>query len=178
MRRTRRILAAAMSLLSAVGVAAIVRPAAAVAATPTQYVLMNLLNLQCLQENGTTSSVYLGGCTENHSAIWTRSALGGYALKNLHSGLCLSVTGAQPGVYMHACGTNTTTSTAQEWAFTDYGPIGGPLNVGGHDLTGDGGTLTNRHSGLRLYWKGTSLSAVQQASSGADFADLWGLLVV
>jgi hypothetical protein len=164
MSRMRGILAAAaaMATLMCIGSAIASQPAKA---ATQEYAVMSGDSLTCLQEDGTTSAVYLGNCTSNNSDIWTRSALAGYSWDNLHSGKCISVTGSDPGIYMNTCGTDTTTDTAQEWILSDCGTVN-DIQFAGKDYSGLGCFVKNKHSGDYLWWAGGgNPSEVEQVSN-------------
>lgn len=97
---------------------AILPGAAAMAAGPPGNGSFFQLEIQaapgyCLQENGTSSSVYLGSCSAtNHSDLWYNPSGDIGEIANLHSGLCLSVTGNQAGAYLNTCNFG---QRAQEW---------------------------------------------------------------
>lgn len=114
----------------------------------------------CLQENGTTSGVYLGSCSTNHSDYWYAPSGDTYEIANLHSNLCLSVTGTDAGVYLNTCSPG---ATAQEW-----------LSVS--DSFGRG--IYNAHSNYYLWQSGAT--GIQQRNSfdPSSVHDSWNLTSV
>jgi Ricin-type beta-trefoil lectin domain len=109
----------------------------------------------CAQEDGTTSSVYLGGCSlTNHSDLWYNPTNDIYEIANLHSGLCFSVTGDNAGVYLNTC---VPGQTAQEWQAYGLDEI------------------QNVHTGYCL-WQSDSAIQQRNSCSNTNVHDLWLLL--
>lgn len=167
MRKLWRILAALTIPVASLLGAATLSPSAHAA---SGYELFNEASRGCLQENGTTSAVYVGNCDSNQSSdLWILTPFSsGYELVNVHTlsnPMCVSVTGVDPGVYMNHCA--AAGATAQEWYERPSSAFSGDV------------TLTNAHSGLCL-WQTNILSStvIQQGCSGNSLNDSWDLIGV
>jgi Ricin-type beta-trefoil lectin domain len=109
----------------------------------------------CAQEDGTSSPVYLGGCSlTNHSDLWYNPTNDISEMANLHSGLCFSVSGYDAGVYLNTC---VPGQTAQEWRA--YGVD----------------EIQNVHTGYCL-WQSESAIQQRNSCSNTNVHDLWLLL--
>jgi hypothetical protein len=116
---------------------------------PGYFMLYNVSTEQCLQEDGTTSAAYGGGCPStkwenslvNHSLAWSATSATNFSLKNEHSGKCLIVSSTSTSVSAGAC-----TGTAQEWnEFVWVNSAGVPLGSGFQNV-GDGLILAENPS--------------------------------
>jgi len=159
-RKTRKLLAvAAAPLLCLLLLAATALTAPGAKAASYYELYWGQTGASCLAENGTTTGVYLSGCsTTNHSLYWEIPAEGGQGqIINEHSGLCLTANDAGD-VYLAACGTNH----VQLWNRTRYD--------GSWDL------YTNVHVPgdllVRFYTDPTS-EAVMVGSSSSYGDDFW-----
>ena len=102
------------------------------AANYTWFEIENSATSGCIQEDGTTSAVYVGGCSSSNSSDlwrWTAARM----LLNEHSGLCITSTSDGPGEYMDSCSNNS----VQIWGWGAVSPTGP-------------GYLTNNHTGGEL----------------------------
>lgn len=119
------------------------------AANDFQYA--NSVTQLCLQEDGTTSAVYDGGCSSNSSDYWTMNSNGN--LVNAHSHYCLAVTGTDEGVYANStCSANH----AEAWELED-----------------DGFEIVNEHTGWCLFQEPGSANAVGQHDCNDAGNELW-----
>jgi hypothetical protein len=115
----------------------------------TYFQLENAQSLGCIQETGTQSGVWMGGCGSNHSDYWNQSPADSLELVNEHSGYCLIVTGQNPGVWLSGC---TPGVTVMEWKITAY-----PRGVLG------GYKITNQHTGWCLTYEPSQPDVIDQA---------------
>lgn len=110
----------------------------------------------CLQENGTTSGVYLGSCsTTNHSDLWYNPTGDIFEIANLHSGLCLSVTGFEASVYLNNC---VFGQHAQDW------------QAAGLD------EIQNLHTHYCLWQSGNTQLQQRNSCDDSNVHDLWLIL--
>jgi hypothetical protein len=145
--KTRKWLAPLAAIASMLCVALLSAPAHA--ANDFQYV--NSVTQMCLQEDGTTSAVYDGGCGWNSSDYWYQNSDGN--LVNAHSQRCLAVTGQDEGVYAtSSCGNNH----AEEWEMED-----------------DGFEIVNEHTGWCLFQEPGPANAVGQQNCSDPGNEFW-----
>lgn len=182
MLRTKRLLAVFASagalLLAPLGASAMAatQQTGAPAATVTVFQIVNDRSGGCLQQNGTTDSLYVGQCSTNHSDLWLLNGFGTpcvtigngngslgasgcepYEMVNYHSHGCVSETGSTAGnLYMNGC--NTSGASAQEWSVSD------PLDIN----TGSFQQFANAHSQLCMWQGNPGVSTVQQSACSAD----------
>jgi hypothetical protein len=108
---------------------------------PGYFMLYNPNTEQCLQEYGTTSPAYGGGCPStawknslvNHSLAWSATSATNFSLKNEHSGKCLTVSSTSNLVILGAC-----TGTTQEWNEFYWVNGSGVILGSGFQNVGDG----------------------------------------
>lgn len=168
MRKSRRFpailaaLAASMLCVAVLGSPAMAASAPAASPAASGYVEISSASSPygCLQEDGTTSGVYLGTCSTNHSDYWYAPSSDGGEIANVHSNLCLSVTGTDAGVYLNTCSPG---ATAQEWIFVS---------------DGYGYGIYNEHSNYYLWQSGNT--GIQQRNSfdSGSVHDSWGVTLV
>jgi Ricin-type beta-trefoil lectin domain len=112
-------------------------------------------NSLCMQESGTTSTVFLGTCSPTNKAdLWYAPTNDISEIANLRTGLCLSVTGYAAGTYLHTCAPG---QTAQEW--NAYGIS----------------EIRNTHTGYCL-WQSTTVIQQRNSCNPNNVHDLWLLL--
>ena len=132
----------------------------AVAPATTYFQIQSLAgaaNWGCIQETGTSSGVFLGTCSTNHSDYWYAPPGDPYELANEHSNLCLSVTGTDAGVYLNACSPG---ATAQEWAVNST-------------CAGYGPAIYNLHSHYYLWQSNNSVQ--QRSACSSSTHDAWAI---
>jgi hypothetical protein len=121
--RIRLLSLAAVAITALLSVAAASSPAGAqtraavrsdrTEATYTWFWLENDTYGTCVQEDGVTSAVYMGGCGSNHSVLWRWTAAG--MLLNGHSGLCITTNGDGSPIMFNCHNYGT-----QLWKKTEY----------------------------------------------------------
>src|SRR5260221_11278005 len=109
MRNTRRIIAALAAPLLGTMVMALGQSAMAAPRNPpgngTFFQLESMANNNlCAQEQGTTSTLFLGACSPtNRADLWYNPTNDIFEIANLATGKCWSISGTAAGVYLNTC---------------------------------------------------------------------------
>jgi hypothetical protein len=157
MRNSRRIMAVLAVPLLGTMVVALGPSALAAPSNPpgngTFFQLESMANNNlCAQEQGTTSTLFLGTCSPTNKAdLWYNPTNDIFEMANLATGKCWSITGKDAGVYLNTCSPG---QTAQQWEA--YGTS----------------EIKNVHTGYCL-WQ--SVTSVQQRNScdPNNVHDIW-----